>query len=119
MAFGVYVAVIPRMRCKLGHALAGAWLFATAVGIAVPAALHAQPADPRAFLLARAQVWTPTDVERMNVLRGPARPDAFPPGATVRCEFMEKTLGGTSPKFACRLPDGDELKVKFGDANGE
>jgi hypothetical protein len=39
--------------------------------------------------------------------------------ATLTCDYLDKKLGGLSPKFACKLPDGDELKVKYGGTNGE
>lgn len=64
-------------------------------------------------------MWLPTDIPSMNLKTGPAGPDTFEPGATVTCDYVDKKLSGASPKFGCRLPDGDELKVKYGGANGE
>jgi hypothetical protein len=55
----------------------------------------------------------------MNLRRGAVGPGSFEPGATVTCDYLDKKLSGASPKFACRLPDGDELKVKYDGANGE
>ena len=55
----------------------------------------------------------------MNLRTGPPGEDAFAPEATVSCEYVEKKMGGTSPKFACVIPPEDELKVKYGWANGE
>jgi len=93
--------------------------------LAAAVAVHASPQKPddtdagRAALIARAKVWIPTDIPSMDLRVGPMGPGAFAPGATVTCDYVDKKLGGASPKFACRLPDGDELKVKYGGANGE
>jgi hypothetical protein len=73
----------------------------------------------RMAVLARAQVWQPVDVRRANLLEGPGWPGRFNRNAVVTCDYLDKRLSGHSPKFACRLPDGDELKVKFGGDNGE
>jgi hypothetical protein len=70
-------------------------------------------------LIARAKVWMPTDIPSMDLRVGPSGPGSFEPGATVTCDYVDKKLSGASPKFACRLPNGDELKVKYGGANGE
>ena len=75
--------------------------------------------EPRDSVIARAQVWRPTVVPSMNLALGPQGPLAFAPGAQVSCAYLDKRLSGRSPKFACRLPDGDELKVKYGGDNGE
>ena len=89
--------------------------------------LRALSQENRAALISRAQVWAPADIPNMEVRRGPGGPDAFPAGATVRCDYVDKDLGGNSPKFVCRMgapgkagpQDHDELKVKFGVDNGE
>lgn len=94
----------------------GIALIADAASLAKDAA---DPADTRKSLIARSKVWFPTDIPSMNLRTGPAGPESFAPGATVTCEYLDRKLSGASPKFACRLPDGDELKVKYGGANGE
>jgi hypothetical protein len=92
--------------------------------------LFSSPGDPsaqgredstegRRALIARAKVWRPTDVASMDLRAGPPGPGALAPDATVTCEYVDEELGGASPKFACRLPNGDQLKVKYGGANGE
>ena len=68
--------------------------------------------------IARAQVWTRTNVRAMNIRTGPTGPGAFPFNATVTCKYSPKDLSGGSPKFAC-LDGQDELKVKFGGTNAE
>jgi hypothetical protein len=55
----------------------------------------------------------------MDLKAGPPRPDAFRPRETVECDYLDVKLSGASPKFACRIGAEDELKVKFGGANGE
>ena len=37
----------------------------------------------------------------------------------VDCNYVERDMGGNTPKFACRLANGDEVKVKYGRDNGE
>jgi hypothetical protein len=73
----------------------------------------------RAGIIARAQVWSRTNVPRMDIRRGPAGPGTVAPGARVACEYLDEDLAGNSPKFSCRTAGGDELKVKFGGTNGE
>jgi hypothetical protein len=78
------------------------------------------PASPqRLDVMARAQVWSPTDVPAMDMRLGPAGPGSFSPGAEVTCDYLKVHLSGHSPKFACRLEEGDEVKVKYGIENGE
>ena len=73
----------------------------------------------RRALIARSKVWRPTDIASMDLKAGPPGPGAYAPRATVTCDYVAKELSGASPKFLCRLPDGDELKVKYGANNGE
>ena len=75
--------------------------------------------DPRARIIARAEVWRPTDIRSMDMKKGPRRADAFAPRAVVYCDFVDKKLEGNSPKFACRIGAQDEVKVKYGGTNGE
>jgi hypothetical protein len=55
----------------------------------------------------------------MNLKEGPQQRGAFRPGASVVCSYRDKELQGHSPKFACVIGGSDEVKVKFGGANGE
>jgi len=75
--------------------------------------------EERIAAITRAQVWSLTPVSAMDIRRGPESPKAFAPGELVPCEYVEKKMAGNSPKFTCRLADGDEVKVKFGKTNGE
>ena len=90
-----------------------------AAGLVSPAVLGAQAIDTRAALIERAQLRMPVDTAALDLRLGPQRPDSFPPGALVTCEYLDKTLSGYSRKFACLLDGDDELKVKFGGSNGE
>ena len=63
----------------------------------------------RSNAIARAQVWTRTNVRAMNIRTGPTGPGAFPFNATVTCKYSPKELSGGSPKFAC-LDGQDEAE---------
>lgn len=73
------------------------------------------PAD-RAAAIRHAQVWTARDVATYNVTAGEGE---FAPWSTVTCDYSPKKLSGNSPKFSCVLAPGDEVKVKYGNENGE
>jgi hypothetical protein len=88
------------------------------LGIAGDAALP-DITDDRRAVLARSHVWRPTNVSAIDLKTGPQEDGAFPFRATVLCDYVDKTLGGRSPKFACRIGEDDEVKVKFGGNNGE
>lgn len=55
----------------------------------------------------------------MDLMRGPGGRGSFPFRAQVECTYLDKKLGGASPKFACLIGKNDEVKVKFGGNNGE
>lgn len=101
------------------RAIAGVAIVAAAVAVSASPQQPDDSDEARAALIARATVWMPTDIASMDLRVGPTGPGAFAPGATVTCDYLDKKLAGVSPKFACRLPDGGELKVKHGGANGE
>jgi hypothetical protein len=93
-------------------------VFAPVIAYALLASDGLPAKESRASLIARAHVWMPTDVA-MDIKQGPAEPGAFPFLATVPCEYSTTRLSGRSPKFACKIGPGDEVKVKYGGANGE
>ena len=76
-------------------------------------------AQDKPSAVARAQVWSATDIPSMNLKVGPTGAGSFPFRAEVECDYLDKELSGRSPKFACLAKGDDELKVKFGGANGE
>ena len=97
-------------------------LLTFAGGVLAPAeriAAQEQKAENREAIIARSEVWMPSDIPSLNLKTGPAEPDAFALGATITCKYLDKKMSGMSPKFPCETPEGDELKVKYGGANGE
>lgn len=89
-------------------------------------AAHAQKKDPyknvdndvRLAALRHSQVWMPGDVASKDIKAGPQEGNGFQPEAVVNCEYIEEKQTGT-PKFDCALTPDDEIRVKYGEANGE
>lgn len=75
--------------------------------------------NERLAFIRRAQVWAPTNVAAMDLRAGPPGKDSFAPNQLVACDYVETKLPGSSRKFACRIGDGDILKVRYGADNGE
>src|SRR4029079_1393970 len=73
----------------------------------------------RLATIARAQVWTATDIKSKDLKNGPETPDGFKPHQTVTCRYRDKPQNGRSPKFNCEISAEDEAKVKYGRDNGE
>jgi len=73
----------------------------------------------RLSAIRRAQVWRPTNVAAMDLWAGPANKKGFTPHTTVECDYVDGRLRGHSPKFTCAVAPGDDVKVKYGQANGE
>ena len=73
----------------------------------------------RADFIRRAQVWTPTDVGRMNLRQGPPGPGAFQPNEVVTCDYVERKMPGNTPKFYCEVHANDVVKVRYGETNRE
>ncbi len=90
------------------------------------ATLAAQKKDPykkvdtdvRLESLRHAQVWTDSPIASKDIKAGPPDAPGFRPEAVVTCEYVEKKQTGT-PKFDCALDGDDEIRVKYGDENGE
>jgi hypothetical protein len=53
-------------------------------------------------------------IPRANLEVNPAVAATFREDAEVGCRFKLRKVGGTTPKFYCELPNGEELKVKYG-----
>ena len=70
----------------------------------------------RKALLARARVFvkTPPDIRTLDLSKTPNDPDPIDPTTTLECQYVPEPVTGTQPKFHCVLPDGDEVKVKYG-----
>jgi len=86
---------------------------------AAPSPLEGLTPQARLEAIRRAQVWMPVDVAAMDLKAGPQGEGALAPDRPVTCRFVDRKLGGHSPKFACALSSGDELKVRYGADNGE
>ena len=85
----------------------------------------------RRQIMERARVWQSIDTASLNLISGPALPPALRIGRETACTFVfpEKPLTGMTPKFQCVVPhspgvrgaspERDEVKVKYGEKNGE
>ena len=70
----------------------------------------------RLALVARAQVMVsqPPEIASLDLSRTVADPHPLDPGSVVECRYVPKAAHFTTPKFDCRLPSGDTIKVKYG-----
>ncbi len=87
--------------------------------------------EERQQVLQRAHVWQEIATSSLNLIQGPALPAAMRIGRQTTCTFVfpSKPLTGLTPKFRCALPPSpglrgasgtsDEVKVKYGEKNGE
>jgi hypothetical protein len=75
----------------------------------------------RDAILAAARVWTPpsTPIDAADLGRNPTSPWTLQASDEVSCQFVAEPVGGTTPKFNCRLPTGEVVKVKYGARNPE
>lgn len=121
------------MKGPSGPALA--WLLALCCSCIGPGAPGVPPSwgsphskeDPikgerlRAEALRRARVWSEpaVPISRADLRANPPGPDGFRPSDQVACRFWLTDSKGLSSKFQCILPDGDEIKVKYGRNNAE
>jgi hypothetical protein len=88
-----------------------------------PKAPEAAAAARRDAALASARVWFPPSVPpaRVDFSQNTPGPGGFDPDGDVDCTFSLEPISGLTPKFICLLPDGEHVKVKYGEAvpNGE
>jgi hypothetical protein len=82
-------------------------------------ALRELSAEDRVAILRHSQVWSPIDTASVDIKAGPPGAGGFAPGAAVTCDFVDKKLSGSTPKFACAVAPEDDVKVKYGLRNGE
>jgi hypothetical protein len=106
-----------------GRFAACAILFAATIPAGCAARASVETAAPenqvRRDAIARARVWASTNVSSMDMRRGPGGAGSFMPHAVVDCTYVERDMGGATPKLTCRLDSGEEVKVKYGRDNGE
>src|SRR5690348_10223984 len=76
-----------------------------------PSKARTVTAEERVDALSRASVWQqPAPIQRAHLATDPKQPKA------IKCTFEISHLNGTAPKFDCRLPDGDKIRVKYGNS---
>ena len=100
---------------------------ALTVAFCCTALIHAADKDPyknlsqtkRMEAVRLAQVWTAVDVSSLDLKAGPPMRGMAAPGESITCDYFEKDSGGKTPKFWCRISADDEVKVKYGEQNGE
>ncbi len=106
---------------RLSHSLQFV-LFITAL-LPSPAAAKMISREQKDALVRRARVWSPVEVESMDLRRGPEGSGARAPLEKISCTYEEKDplkpIGGHSPKFPCHDAAGERLKVKYGVSNPE
>jgi hypothetical protein len=78
----------------------------------VKAALKSKKVSPeeRIDALSRAAVWQPP---RVRVSQARFDDDPRQP-KQIACTFLITELGGTAPKFDCRLDSGERIRIKYG-----
>jgi hypothetical protein len=83
------------------------------------AAMPGEAAAAREAALASARVWRQPAVAIPQARLGANPPGGWQPSDEVACNFVFETVGGTTPKFNCQLPDGQVVKIKYGRVNEE
>ena len=70
----------------------------------------------RTALITRARVFVAKqpDIASLDFSKSPNDPAPFNPAAPLECRYVYKPITATTAKFHCELPDGDEIKVKYG-----
>ena len=109
--------------------LAGAVAALVACGSPEPPRTHATPAGSasaagasdlgarlRDQALRRARVWQEpaTPIASADLAANPEDAGGIRAGEDVACTFLLRPSKGWSPKFECRRPSGEEVKVKYG-----
>lgn len=70
--------------------------------------------DERTDALQRARVWAPTAGGARDLAANPQDPAGTLSEPLVRCRYLDGPARGTTAKFDCVLPDGEVIKVKYG-----
>ena len=86
-----------------------------------PHTLKTLSLDERKQVMERARVWQAINTSALDLIKGPALAPGQRIGAESTCTFIypNKPLTGMTPKFRCALTKDDEVKVKYGEKNGE
>jgi hypothetical protein len=72
------------------------------------------PVDLRNLALRQAKVWAPNDVSAVDLSANPPDATGMLSQPIVRCRYLDGSPDGTTAKFDCVLPDGEVVKVKYG-----
>ena len=111
------------MGPRVAALLATGFLSAACSGGGTPAILagDTRATDLRESALAAARVWRPPSIPIASADLGanPAIEGGLSAQDVLRCRFVVREAGGTTPKFYCQLPDGRDLKIKYGRNNPE
>ena len=78
---------------------------------------NVDPAKARQYrdrALAQARTWHATNPRAADFSKNPSDPSGLLSTGVVECRHLEKSAGGTSPKFDCVLADGEVVRVKYG-----
>jgi hypothetical protein len=78
---------------------------------------HVDPARAREYrdlALKQARVWQATDPRAADFSKNPPDASGLLSEPLVRCQYVTKHAGGTTPKFDCVLSDGEVVRVKYG-----
>jgi hypothetical protein len=70
--------------------------------------------DLRNLAMRQAKVWTPTDISTVDLGANPPDATGLLSQPIVRCRYLDGPARGTTAKFDCVLPDGEIVKVKYG-----
>jgi hypothetical protein len=118
-----------RARIAIGAYLAASagltlWLLPAArerpPSFEAPRSERSWPVDPehavaiRDLALSQARVWQPADARAADLSANPPDPAGTLSDDPVRCRYLPTAAHGTTTKFACVLPDGEVVKVKYG-----
>ena len=70
----------------------------------------------RTSLIERARVFVqaPPVISGLDLSRTPRDPNPLDPAAPLQCRYTYKPITATTAKFHCELPNGDEVKIKYG-----
>ena len=75
---------------------------------------NAAPLALRNLALRQARVWTPKDISTVDLAANPSDSGGMLSQPIVRCRYRDGPATGTTAKFECVLPDGEVVKVKYG-----
>jgi hypothetical protein len=86
-----------------------------------PRTLKKLTVEERRQVMQRARVWQSINTSSLDLAKGPALRDSKRVGPRTTCAYVhpEEPLSGNTPKFECAISKGDEVKVKYGETNGE